>query len=74
MTSAPVPPTLAEERNRQGGSEGFFTCFSKSAPYQALHDWLPLRSPRVPVGTKKGGGGERDELHAEWEELHPKLP
>lgn len=38
---------------------GFFTCLLKSAPYQALHDWLPRRSPRVPVLTEEGGGRQR---------------
>lgn len=35
-----------------------FTCFSKSAPYQALHDRLLHEPPGFPVGTKKEGKKE----------------
>lgn len=30
--------------------------------------------PGFQWAQRKEAGGERDELHAEWEELHPKLP
>lgn len=57
------PWSCGREKQTDKEKEKVVTCFSNSAPYQALHDWLLHKASGFPVGTKKVGKKERNCMH-----------